>query len=93
MFLQCPTQEARYEKIIELGRQQRPLDPAYKTNEHLVKGCQSLVYLHSYEKDQHIMYEVESDALISAGLAALLTHVYKWGTCRSGAQMPSFLSR
>ncbi len=76
VFLACPSEEAKYEKIIELGRQQSPLAPAYKTPENFVKGCQSQMYLHSYWQDDKIMFETESDALISAGLATLLTQVY-----------------
>lgn len=76
LFLACPTEEAKYEKIIALGQKQTPLSPAYKTIDHLIKGCQSQVYLHSYWKDDCIVFETEADALISAGLAALLTQVY-----------------
>jgi cysteine desulfuration protein SufE len=75
-FLACPSEEAKYEKIIEMGRQQASLSPAYKTPENLVRGCQSQMYLHSYWSGDKIMFEAESDALISAGLAALLVQVY-----------------
>lgn len=76
LFLACPSEEAKYEKIIELGRLQSPLAPTYKIPDNLVKGCQSQMYLHSYWSDDHIIFESESDALISAGLAALLVQVY-----------------
>ncbi len=75
-FLSCASEEARYEKIIEMGRQQVPLAVSYKTPENLVKGCQSQLYLHSYWSDDKIIFEAESDALISSGLAMLLTQVY-----------------
>jgi cysteine desulfuration protein SufE len=78
--LACPTQEAKYEKIIELGRQQIPLPATYKTPDNLVKGCQSQMYLHSYWEDDKIIFETDSDALISAGLAVLLTQVYSGET-------------
>lgn len=80
LFLSCPTEESKYEKIIELGRQQKPLSEIWKTSENLVKGCQSQLYLHSYWEGDKIMFETESDALISAGLAALLTKVYSGET-------------
>ena len=80
MFLACPTEEAKYEKIIELGQKQTPLAAEHKTPEHLVKGCQSQVYLHSFWREDRIMFETEADALISAGLATLLTHVYSGET-------------
>jgi cysteine desulfuration protein SufE len=80
IFLACPSQEAKYEKIIEMGRQQVPLSPIYKTEENFVRGCQSQMYLHSYWSGDKIIFETESDALISAGLAALLTQVYSGET-------------
>lgn len=76
LFLACPSEEAKYEKIIELGRQQSPLGAIYKVPDNLVKGCQSQLYLHSYWSNDHIIFESEADALISAGLAALLVLVY-----------------
>lgn len=76
LFLSCPTDEAKYEKIIELGRRLPPLSADDKTPENLVKGCQSQMYIHSYWLNDTIIFETESDALISAGLAALLVHVY-----------------
>jgi len=76
IFDACPTQESRYQKIIELGRKLPSLDNAYKTPENIVKGCQSTLYLHSYKDGNTILFEAESDALISGGLAALLIMVY-----------------
>ena len=76
MFFACPSEEAKYEKIIELGQKQTPLSSAFKTEENLVKGCQSQVFLHSFWKADTIVFETESDALISSGLAKLLTEVY-----------------
>ena len=76
IFLDCQSEESKYEKIIELGRHQKPLPETCKTNDNLVKGCQSQVYLHTYWSGDKIIFEAESDALISAGLAALLTTVY-----------------
>lgn len=80
IFLACPSEEAKYEKIIELGRRQAPLTAAYRIPENLVKGCQSQMYLHSYWSQDKIIFESESDALISAGLAALLIQVYSGET-------------
>ena len=80
MFLACPSEEAKYAKIIELGRQQPAIDPAFKTPENFVKGCQSQMFLHCYLSDDKVIFETESDALISAGLAALLTNVYSGET-------------
>ena len=76
IFLNCASEEDKYEKIIEIGRKLSPLPLNCKTPENLVKGCQSQMYLHSYLSGDNIIFEAESDALISAGLAALLIEVY-----------------
>lgn len=77
LFEACITPKEKYQKIIELGRN-LPLYPLLdKTPEHLVKGCQSVMYLRSYLKDAKVYFDVYSEALISAGLAALLLSVYQ----------------
>lgn len=80
LFSNCPTKEAKYQKIIELGRQLPALDNSHKTVENLVKGCQSTMYLRSYLMEDKVIFEAQSDALISAGLAALLLQVYSGET-------------
>ncbi len=80
LFTSCANEEARYEKIIELGRAHPPLDEAYKIPENIVKGCQSTVYLRSHMEDDTVKFEAESDALISAGLAMILIKVYSGET-------------
>jgi cysteine desulfuration protein SufE len=76
LFQTCASQEERYQKIIDLGRLLPKLNFVYKTTENIVKGCQSTLYLLTYEKDHLMFFEAESDALISAGLAAILIYVY-----------------
>lgn len=76
IFTACESQEAKYQKIIELGRAQPPIDSQYKIPENIVRGCQSTVYLCSYTNNKKIFFQAESDALISSGLAALLLFVY-----------------
>lgn len=80
IFLACPSEEAKYEKIIEFGRLQKPLGAAFKTPENLVKGCQAQVYLHSSLSGNKVVFAAQADALISAGLAALLVEVYSGET-------------
>lgn len=70
------SKEAKYEKLIELGKQQSHLDPLHKIDENLVRGCQSRLYLHSYFLNGTVRFEAESDALISSGLAMILINVY-----------------
>lgn len=79
-FSDCQTEEAKYQKIMELGRQQPRLSDAEKTSSNLVKGCQSQMYLASHLTGDQVFFSAESDALISAGLAALLIQVYSGET-------------
>lgn len=74
------TTEERYQQIIRLGRELPPLSPDKRTPENLVKGCQSATYLYSRLEDGKVYFEGTSDALISAGLAALLIKVYSGET-------------
>lgn len=67
---------------------QHRLAPEYKTPENIVKGCQSTVYLHSYREGDKIFFETEADALISAGLAALLVMVYSGETAETILKCP-----
>lgn len=76
LFASCSNEEEKYCKIIEMGRSLPPLTAQFKSPERLVKGCQSLMYLYSYLQNGRVLFEAESDALISAGLAALLLQVY-----------------
>lgn len=79
-FAQCQHAEARYNAIIEMGRKLPKLEPHNKTPENLVKGCQSTMYLHSDLRDDVVIFSADSDAMISAGLAALLVEVYSGET-------------
>lgn len=76
LFRDCLSQQDRYQRIIELGRQLPPMPLEYRTDENIVKGCQSIVYLYSEIQDGKIFYQAHSEALISAGLAALLIKAY-----------------
>lgn len=80
LFAACQTEEAKYQKIIELGHQQQPLDNRYKVPENFVQGCQSNVYMRSYMQEDKVLFEGESDALISSGLVAILVRVYSGET-------------
>lgn len=80
LFNDCACEESKFKKIIELGRQQPDLDSQHKTPENIVKGCQSTMYLHSQHTADGIIFNASSDALISAGLAALLIQVYSGET-------------
>lgn len=65
----------KYQLLIDLGNGQEPLDEKYKTEQNLIDGCQSRVWLQADLKDGKIEFQAESDALIVKGIIALLIKV------------------
>ncbi len=65
----------KYSYLIELGNNLPELDPSVKNDQHLIKGCQSRVWLVPEFRDGKIYFEGESDAVIVKGLVALLLRV------------------
>lgn len=65
----------RYEHIIELGKSLPAIEEKYKTDDRLIKGCQSKVWLHSELKDGKVYFTADSDAIITKGLVALIIRV------------------
>ena len=65
----------KYEYIIDLGKELAPLDAKYKNELHLVKGCQSNVWVHAEVNDGKIFLQADSDAIITKGIIALLIRV------------------
>jgi cysteine desulfuration protein SufE len=62
----------RYNYLIELGHELPPIDLKYKTDEYLINGCQSKVWLHAEFKDGKMSFTADSDAIIVKGIVALL---------------------
>jgi cysteine desulfuration protein SufE len=62
----------RYNYLIELGNDLPAIDQKYRTNEYLINGCQSKVWLHADMVDGRIQYKADSDAIIVKGIVALL---------------------
>lgn len=76
-FADCKDPHKTYEKIIEFGKKITLAPEAIKKEVNVVEGCQSLVYLSStINEEGSITYQIQSDALISSGLAALLFSIY-----------------
>jgi cysteine desulfuration protein SufE len=75
-FTALPNREAFYQEIIEWGKKLPYFDPSWKNETTRVVGCQSLMYLHTRTESGELYFFAASDALISAGLAALLIEVY-----------------
>ncbi len=67
--------EDKYEYLIDIGKKLKPLDPIYKKEELKIKGCQSSVWIHSYQKDGLVFFEGDSDAIIVKGLVSMMIMV------------------
>jgi cysteine desulfuration protein SufE len=67
--------EGKYEHLIELGKHLPKIKDEYKTEERLIKGCQSRVWLHSEKVDDKIIFTADCDAIITKGMVALMVRV------------------
>lgn len=65
----------KYQLLIDLGNDQEPLEEKYKTDQNLIDGCQSRVWIQSDFTNGIITYRAESDALIVKGIISLLIRV------------------
>ena len=70
----------RYQLLIDLGGDQEPLPQEYKTDNNLIEGCQSRVWLQADLVDGKVQFRAESDALIVKGIVSLLIKVYSGHT-------------
>ncbi|KGO89115.1 SufE family protein [Flavobacterium suncheonense] len=66
----------RYEYIIELGKLLPLIDEQYKTEDNLIKGCQSKVWVHAEEKDGNVVFTADSDAILTKGIIAILVRAF-----------------
>lgn len=65
----------KYALLIDLGNSLKPLDEKYKTENNLIEGCQSRVWLYAGYEDGKVIFRGESDAVIVKGLVSLLINV------------------
>lgn len=65
----------RYEYVIALGKKLSPLPETARNEEHLIKGCQSQVWLHAEKKNGLVHYSADSDSLITKGMIAIFIQV------------------
>ena len=70
----------KYEYLIELGKSLEPFPEEKKTEDRLIKGCQSRVWLDSEERDGRLYFRADSDAIITRGIISLLIGVYSGRT-------------
>jgi cysteine desulfuration protein SufE len=66
----------KYEHIIELGKELPLIDEKFKTDDYIIKGCQSKVWLNAGMKDGKVIYSADSDAIITKGIISLLLRVF-----------------
>jgi cysteine desulfuration protein SufE len=66
----------RYEYIIELGKSLPIIEEKYKTEDNIIKGCQSKVWVHGEEQGEKIVFSADSDAILTKGIIAILIRVF-----------------
>ncbi|MFV5684856.1 SufE family protein [Flavobacterium sp. GB2R13] len=66
----------RYEYIIELGKNLPLIKEEFKTENNLIKGCQSKVWLQGEKKDDKIVFTADSDAILTKGIIAILIRTF-----------------
>lgn len=65
----------KYQYIIDLGKTLAPMNAEWKTDDRLIKGCQSRVWLYTELRDGKVIYHADSDAIITKGIVALMVRV------------------
>ncbi|EQA45048.1 Fe-S metabolism associated domain protein [Leptospira broomii serovar Hurstbridge str. 5399] len=79
-FSECLDWEERYQLLIEIGDTLAPLPQEQHTEDKLVPGCQSRVWIVSQEKDNKLFFSADSDSAITKGMIALLLRVFSGRT-------------
>jgi cysteine desulfuration protein SufE len=76
----------KYEYLIQLGKEVPLIDEKYKTDDHLIKGCQSKVWLHADYQNGRLYFTADSDAQITKGLVSMVVQVLSGHTPQEIAQ-------
>jgi cysteine desulfuration protein SufE len=66
----------RYEYMIELGKSLPLIAPEFKTDDNIIKGCQSKVWVHAELKDNQLLFSADRDAIITKGIIAILIRAF-----------------
>ena len=66
----------RYEHMIDLGKSLPLIDSEFKTEDNIIKGCQSKVWLHADLENEKVVFTADSDAIITKGIVAILIRVF-----------------
>jgi cysteine desulfuration protein SufE len=65
----------KYEYLIDLGKKLAPMNAAFKTEENVIKGCQSKVWLHAEKQGDQVLFFADSEAIIVKGMISMLIRV------------------
>lgn len=68
--------DERFQYVIDLGKSLPIVDEQFKTDDNIIKGCQSKVWLHADEKDGRLVFTADSDAIITKGIIAVLIRTF-----------------
>lgn len=68
--------EERYQYMIDLGKTLPIIDEQFKTENNIIKGCQSKVWVHAEMDNDHVVFTADSDAIITKGIIAILIRVF-----------------
>ncbi|MEP5255907.1 SufE family protein [Winogradskyella rapida] len=68
--------EERYQYMIDLGKDLPLIDEKYKTDDNIIKGCQSKVWVHANLEDDKVQFTADSDAIITKGIIAILIRTF-----------------
>lgn len=66
----------RYEYMIDLGKSLPLIDEAFKTEDYIIKGCQSKVWVHATMENGQVAFTADSDAIITKGIIAILIRAF-----------------
>jgi len=66
----------RYEYIIDLGKSLPLIDEQFKTEDNIIKGCQSKVWVHAEQKGEEVVFTADSDAILTKGIIAILIRAF-----------------
>lgn len=65
----------KYEYLIDLGKKLLPMSESFKTEENVIKGCQSKVWLHAEKQGNLVVFQADSEAIIVKGMISMLIRV------------------
>ena len=66
----------KYEHVIDLGKSLPLIEEQFKTDDNLIKGCQSRVWLHAQQENNTVVFTADSDAIMTKGIIALLVRTF-----------------